>query len=169
MTSFALVLNNQIIQIDPEQFPVASGLSWTTDISAISPAPQVGWTAQEAAGVWSFTAPAAPTVAQQAQALLAAGACQIASTGTPAIDGTYAIDANSRAMLGEIIAGINAGDGLPGGGASFIYDDAQGAHSFTEGSQVLAVGKGLRDFIYAAMQVVQGRAEALPAQPWPIP
>lgn len=144
------------------------------DVTAVTPQPQQGWS--YAGGV--FTAPPpppAPTPAQEAAAMLAAGMCVVASTATPAISGTYAIDPLSRATLAEIVAGINAGDGLPGGGASFIYDDNGGEHMFTAvgtvtaEAQVLVVGKGLRDFVYAASQVIQNRSTVIPAQPWPIP
>jgi hypothetical protein len=137
------------------------------DVTAVSPAPAVGWS--YAGGTFSAPpAPPAPTLAQQASAMLAAG-CAIASTATPAVNGTYALDTASRAAFGEVVAGINTGDGLPGGGSSFIYDDPCGAHTFTTTAEVLAVGKGMRDFIYAAMQVIAGRSITLPAQPWPIP
>lgn len=125
-------------------------------------------------GVVTLGAPAPPTLAQQVAALLNAG-CVIASTASPGVNGTYAVDPTSRATLAEIVAGINAGDGLPGGGASFIYDDACGAHTFaatgtvTAAMQVVAVGKGLRDFVYAAQQAIQNRTTVAPAQPWPIP
>jgi len=38
----ALVFRNRIVQIEPEEFPVASGLKWV-DISGLDPQPQVGW------------------------------------------------------------------------------------------------------------------------------
>src|SRR5689334_13955906 len=56
---------------------------------------------------------------------------QIASTGTPALDGTYSLDPVSRANIAAIYAGIKGGDGLPGGGASFVYTDPLGSHTFT--------------------------------------
>ena len=115
------------------------------------------------------------TPAQQAAAFLNAGTCAIASASMPAVDGSYAIDAASRATMGEIVLGIQAGDGLPGGGTAFIYDDAVGAHTFaavgtiTAATQFQAVALGVRNAIYAAMQAVQNRTTIVPAQPWPIP
>lgn len=73
MSTFALVYSGKIIQVDAATFAVNSALVWTPDISAVTPAPQVGWGASETLGVWAFTAPAAPsgpTLAQQAQAAL---------------------------------------------------------------------------------------------------
>jgi hypothetical protein len=151
--------------------------------------PGAGWTPITAAqyqaiipgSTWNGTAvvappaPPPPTLPQQMAAILNTGTCQVASASVPAISGAYAIDTASRATLAEIVAGINAGDGLPGGGTGFIYDDARGAHTFaasgtiTAEAQVLSVGKGLRDYLYAANQVVQGRGTVVPAQPWPIP
>lgn len=52
-----------IIEIAPATFPVNPALTWTADISAISPLPQVGWAAVDASG--TFTAPALPPVLQQ--------------------------------------------------------------------------------------------------------
>lgn len=73
MSMFALTLNNTVVQIDAATFPVAAPLVWTSDISAVSPEPQPGWSAVETAGAWTFAAPAAPpgpTLAQQAQTAL---------------------------------------------------------------------------------------------------
>lgn len=47
------------------------------DVSAVMPAPQIGWTATETAGVWSFAAPAAPA---QTPAQIAAAAVESAKS-----------------------------------------------------------------------------------------
>jgi hypothetical protein len=60
MSSFALVNSGMIIQISETAFDVALPLAWTSDISTVSPEPEVGWGAVETAGAWTFTAPAAP-------------------------------------------------------------------------------------------------------------
>ncbi|HEY1857590.1 hypothetical protein [Acidocella sp.] len=61
-----------------------------TEIDGITPAPQVGWSATETSGVWSFAAPVAPTptLGQAATALVAAG-LTVTSTSTPALNGVY--------------------------------------------------------------------------------
>jgi len=123
----------------------------------------------------AFPAYGSVTPAQEAAAFLNTGTCAIASASMPAVNGTYAIDPASRATMGEVALGIQAGDGLPGGGASFIYDDALGAHTFAAvgtiaaATQFQAVAVGIRNAIYAATQAIQNRTTVVPAQPWPIP
>src|ERR1700734_3317865 len=137
MTSFALVLDNNIIQINPTIFPVAPPMVWTTDISAISPEPQVGWAAAESSGVWSFTAPPAPpalTLAQQAEAMLGQGIA-ITSTGTPALNATYPIDPNTQFLASQIVDYItaNASTTFPGEppSSTLAWTDITGAvHTF---------------------------------------
>ncbi|WP_298283136.1 hypothetical protein [Acidocella sp.] len=63
-----------------------------TDITGLSPAPAVGWSAVETAGVWSFTAPPGPTLADaqtaQIARLNAACAAAIEAGFTASINGT---------------------------------------------------------------------------------
>ena len=83
----ALIFNGTVIQIEATPFPVHPSLTW-------EPIPagqtvEVGYTFANG----TFTAPPAPptpTLAQQAAAALGAG-LTVTSTGTPAINGTYAI------------------------------------------------------------------------------
>lgn len=103
MTAYALVASTgAIIQIDASIFPVAAPFLWTTDISSVSPAPQVGWTAAQTNGAWSFTAPPAPPaptaaqVAATAYAAFIADGLNVTSTGTSALNGVYPIDASSQ-------------------------------------------------------------------------
>ena len=54
-------------------FAPSVAAQFATDVSAVTPAPQVGWTAAQSGGAWTFTAPAAPpgpTLAQQAMVAL---------------------------------------------------------------------------------------------------
>jgi hypothetical protein len=60
--SFALILNGTVVQIAAASFPVHTAMAWA-DISAVSPAPQTGWTAVATGGVWTFSAPATPSAA----------------------------------------------------------------------------------------------------------
>jgi hypothetical protein len=100
--------------------------------------------------------------AQQAtvsgQALIAAG-ISIVSTGTPALNGTYAINPAAKTDIDGIYSSIKNGDGLPGGGASFNYFDIAGApHSF-EAVSFPNFAKAVRDYIYA---ISQGQTPAMP-------
>jgi hypothetical protein len=84
MSSFALVLpDGKVHDVQPTSSPIVSPWVWV-DVSAVTPAPQVGWSAVETGGVWAFTppaAPAGPTIEVQAQAALdvmdAPGGCAI--------------------------------------------------------------------------------------------
>ena len=83
----ALVFNGKVIQIEAITFPVHAALTWVPIPSGVAVA--VGWSYANG----TFTAPPAPpapTLAQQAAAALGAG-LTITSTGTPAINGTYAV------------------------------------------------------------------------------
>jgi hypothetical protein len=138
MSLFALILNGTIVQVDAAIFPVAPALSWTTDISAIVPQPQVGWAATDTGGAWAFTAPPAPPAPSNAQLAAVELATQLAagivitSTSLPAVDGTYALDSVSTAQIYQIgLFGSQFGT-FPSGGATQVYPDINSApHIFT--------------------------------------
>lgn len=71
------------------------------EIDAISPQPGIGWSYNGS----SFTAPAQPaqTLAQKAAAALAAGLA-VTSTGTPALNATYAVDDRTATNITGILA-----------------------------------------------------------------
>jgi hypothetical protein len=97
-------------------------------------------------GVWSS---GGPTLAQQLAAALAAG-CQIVSTGTPALNGTYAADAETLLNLVGVETSLTAGQGFPPGGATTIaWFDASGApHTFTAAA-FTNFADAMRDFCFA--------------------
>ena len=109
--------------------------------------------------------PAAPlerTLAQRAGDLLAGG-LTVTSAGTPEISGVYACDPASRAAIAEIVAGINAGHGFPGGGESFDFGLMRvGVAEFHSETLFLAVAIRVRDFVYLCNQVIAGRSDVLP-------
>jgi hypothetical protein len=144
-------------------------LTWV-DVTSVSPAPQPGWTATETAGVWTFAAPVVPTptLAQQAQAMLDSG-LQIVSTGTPALNGTYACDPATYQRVGGIVAAIGASLGLPGGGGTFNWPDISGTpHSFSA-ANFSALAKAMMDFEYALNTIIGANSGTLPSQPVTIP
>jgi hypothetical protein len=103
-----------------------------------------------------------PRPAQYAQKIQAGLA--IASAGTPALNGTYAIDADAVALIGGTFAGIVGGKGLPGNEASFKYRDIAGAaHDFTEDS-FADFAQAVRDYRYAL-----ALAAAMETPVWPDP
>jgi len=90
---------------------------------------------------------------------------QIVSTGTPALNGTYSIGvdpgtgADAKSVIDGIYGGIKGGDGLPGGGTTFVYHDVTGAgHTFDETS-FTNFAKAVRDYLYA---LGRGQAPSLP-------
>jgi hypothetical protein len=167
MSIFGLVLDGSIIETHAAMFDVFPALSWTTDISAVTPPPQVGWGATQAGGVWTFTAPPAapaPTLTQQATALLATG-CAIVSTATPALNATYACDAESRADILSEMVSILAVGAFTNGSASLAWPDVTGAqHTFTV-AQFKALATSLGGFVGTLKPLAAGATGALPAQP----
>lgn len=94
---------------------------------------------------------------------------QVQSTGTPALNGTYAIDTLSQAQITGISAGIAAGKGLPGGGGAFFWPDVTGVpHSFNS-ANFLNFASGIEAFLYSFTQAlgatVAGFPTPLPTQP----
>lgn len=61
-------------------------------------------------------------VNQWTPAYLATGIV-LTSTGNPALNGVYPLDAQSQAQITGIATSIAAGRGLPGGGSTFLYQD----------------------------------------------
>jgi hypothetical protein len=94
---------------------------------------------------------AAPSPAQQGAALLASG-IRIVSTGTPALNGTYAIDDAAKAGIDGIYAGIKDGDGLPGGGSTFNYADLSGAMHAFDATSFPNFARAVRDYLYSISQ-----------------
>jgi hypothetical protein len=83
----------------------------------------------------------------------------IASTATPSLNGTYAIDDAAAAVISSIYAGIKGGDGLPGSGSTFNYADMGGEmHAFGE-TDFVNFAKAARDYRYA---LSQGETPTLP-------
>ncbi len=114
-----------------------------------------------------FTAPPpppAPTPAQLALKALAAG-CQIVSTGTPALNGTYDVSQRAQMRIAAIETGVLAGKGLPGGAATFPYPDASGAYHLFTADAFATFGAAIRDYVFGLEAVVGGASTVLPSQP----
>jgi hypothetical protein len=73
---------------------------------------------------------------------------QVNSTGTPALNGVYAIDDVSQSKIAAIAAGIAAKNRVPGGGSTFNYFDVSGvAHAFTA-ANFLDFAAVIEDYAY---------------------
>lgn len=73
MSAYALIAGSRVAQVAAVTFPVHADLIWV-DVSSYATQPEVGWTATEASGMWTFTAPTVTTetLTRTAQAAIAA-------------------------------------------------------------------------------------------------
>ena len=87
----------------------------------------------------------------------------VVSTGTPALNGVYSLSTAALANVQAAYIGIKSGDGLPGGGETFFYQDKSGgSHEFTAAT-FTPFALAIRDYYYA---LTRGTS---PAQPVTIP
>lgn len=165
---FALIsINNQVAQIADSEFPVAPPLVWI-DISSASPAPAPGWSYSGG----TFTAPAAspaPTLVQQAQAALFAGVA-ITSTGTPALNGTYAVDSITQHKIAAVSVYILVNSKFPGGASSYAWPDVSGAlHNFPSTAEWQSFATAVADYVAELDLIIVTGTGSLPAAPPPLP
>ncbi len=167
MSTFALVQNGIVVDLRPATFPVAAGLSWTPDISAVSPPPLFGWSATETNGTWSFSAPAAPppTPGQEAMALLAGGLA-VSATGSLTLSGVvFPADATTQQWVNSemiaLLASNNAA--FADGSATISWPDAGGAGHTLTPAQFRALATVLAAFVSGCVKCMNGLATALPA------
>jgi hypothetical protein len=82
-------------------------------------------------------------------------------TGTPSLDGTYALDPGSIANLNGVYLGVAVGAGFPGGGSTFSWPDVtETLHSFTT-TNFTNFGLAVRNYLYELSQA------AITDGPWP--
>jgi hypothetical protein len=103
--------------------------------------------------VWATTPTPDPTPQQIAQAAIAAGLSVTCASGatvcTSAQAGTYSLSATAQANLSGVMVGVGAGQGLPGGGSTFLYlDSVNTPHSFSA-PQIAELYSAGRNFVYA--------------------
>lgn len=99
-------------------------------------------------------------------AALAAGLA-VTSTATPALNGTYAIDAESQRFISGTAASLAARNRLPGGQSTFGYGDMTGApHNFAA-QDFLNFADAVEDYVYAlyatARSLIAGQAANWPS------
>lgn len=106
--------------------------------------------------------------AQQYAQLKATGAVQINFTSAPQLDAVYGVSAADQGIMGNIVAGIAAGRGVPGNGSTFVYLDAsKQPHLFTA-QQLTDMAQAVRDYLYAMALAAAGQGGA-PSTPLTIP
>lgn len=108
------------------------------------------------------------SVAQRVDAALAAG-CQVVSASDPALDGTYGLDAETRAdIMGELVLLLLGGMFSTGTG-ELLFPDVSGApHRFTV-DHFRAFAPAINQYAGALKAVRAAGKGALPAQPVHIP
>lgn len=176
MSIYALIdASGKICQIEAAVFPVAPPMVWTADISTDTPDPQVGWSAQQNSGAWTFSAPPAPpapTLAQQAAELIADGIA-ITSTGTTALNGTYTVqsgvpfgqediatEAQFISTFSEFTNGETTNLSWPLINGTFV--------EFPTTAEFLAFSKAAAQFV-AAVKLALGKSTSLPPATAEIP
>lgn len=133
------------------------------DITDVTPRPQVGWIYNING---TFSQPPSPpfNTAAHVQSLLLSGV-HLTCTGTPSLNGVYAIDPIAQAKVMAIALYIKINDKFPANQSTLAYPDVSGTtHTFPSTDKFLAFATALAD--YAAGVDL----EALKETPsWPSP
>jgi hypothetical protein len=101
---------------------------------------------------------------QQRAGLLLAGTVTVQCASNPSINGEYSIDQAAQLQITGIASAINAGLGLPGGGDTFLFTGRE-----WNADQFIAYAKGVMNFVYGCLQVVQGHSTDIPSNTLLIP
>ena len=113
-------------------------------------------------------APPAPTAEQLAAAAYTAAmgaGCQIVSTSTPALNGTYALDAQSIADVMSEVQFIGAFSEFSNGATTLVWPVAGGAVTFPSTAAAMSVFKAIAQYVTAWKQYAAGVTSAAPTQP----
>ena len=139
----------------------------------LNPAQYQLWVIAQSTLVWNGSdlvaaptpAPPVLTAAEQALAALLAG-CQVTSTATPALDGTYAItpDAVSKIMATSLYIQVNGK--FPAGQAQLAWPDLAGKpHVFAATDSFQGFATAIADYVAHLDLFGNGTLTELPAQP----
>jgi hypothetical protein len=102
------------------------------------------------------------TIQQQAAQVLLLPFVTVVSTSQPDLDGDYAADPVSYSAMITIVAGINAGMGLPSGLPTFNYPDNNSNNHDWTADQFVALATQVMSYLYALQQVSIGIGDSLP-------
>lgn len=120
-------------------------------------------------GVPTIPTPPAPTLAQQAAAAINAGVA-ITSTGTPALDGTYACDDSMQAKINRVAAFIALNGKFPASLTEMPWPDMSGAiHLFPTTATFQAFASVVASYVVELDAVVMGVSTTLPVASGTIP
>jgi hypothetical protein len=165
MALYALILNSQVVQLANATFPVAAPLLWTGDISAVTPAPQVGCKAEQDGGTWTFTAAQAapePTLAQQATAQLAAGVAVMFATST-GLNATYATTLVAQVKIMAEANWLIKNNSFINGTTTLVLVDASGTQRSFNPTQFAAFEAAYAPYVSAVDLVADSNQGTLPA------
>lgn len=128
-----------------------------------------GW-AVSAGALVSYTPPTpAPTLAQQAAAMLSAG-LTITSTSTPALNGAYACDMTAQNHIQAEMISILVNGVFADGETTLVWPDVAGVtHTFPTVAAFKAFATSVAAFVAACAKVVNGTLATLPAATATIP
>ena len=107
------------------------------------------------------------TLAQQASALMAAPVTVDCATAV-GVTAIYANNADMRGRATTVVSQINAGLGLPGGGATFNWPDFDNTQRDWPEAEFKSFAKALADYTYELQQVVDGFSDILRPTRWNI-
>jgi len=106
--------------------------------------------------------PPDPTPAEQAAALLNQPVT-VQSATNPELEASYRNDAQVRQAMTGIVAQLNAGMGLPGGGATFNWPDVEGNAVQWPDVPFKAFVNAVTNFAYACQQTAGGFDTTVPS------
>lgn len=178
----ALISNYLVVGVQSSDHPTVplseqfvAALS-PTDVTNVSPQPQVGWIATPAAGGgWTFAPPPAapppPVTPATAYAAFIAGGAAVTSAGTPALNGTYAIDATAQAKITSVASFVQTYSEFPNGSAAnMAWVLANGSTvEFPTTASFLAFAKAIGQLVYAADIALASGSTAIPSNAVSIP
>lgn len=108
------------------------------------------------------------TLAQQAAVMLAAGLA-VTSTGTPALDGTYAADPQTQSDLMAEVLSLAVNSAFTNGTASLGWPDIYGAYHTFNATQFKALATALGAFAGALKPIIASNSGTLPSASVTIP
>ena len=152
---------------------VAEVISTSGDITQMYP-PSMQWvdctSTPAVAYRWTYSngtfsppsPPPAPTLAQQAAALLA-GTLEVTSSSTPALDGAYAIDATTQSHISAEMLSVQVTGKFADGTTSIAWPDANGAvNTFPSTATFQSFAIAVASFVAAGYKVIYGASATLP-------
>ena len=167
MTDYARVVDGVVVELftPPDGIDIAQCFVLEVELQFIPATPDVmvGWTHSGD----GFAPPAPPVLsaADRATAALASG-IEIVSSGTPAISGTYPLDALSQFKILSISAYISINGKFPGEMTVFSrLDTAKVPHVFPNPALFLVWATAVADYVAALEQIIETGSGTLPAQP----